>query len=149
MLFLKYPDALENDKATEAAIDGKKYAGIIDKTFRWEAWAAPKGKDGQIGHIDGLRLSHLYEAKIKNMGNAGRNGGEYYTSTRSTAPAEPVYVSEVSSPVANNPPVNVAASVSQSAAPVKHKNSTQELARPIRRALRERSVIAGPVPSLI
>jgi type I restriction enzyme M protein len=24
-------------------------------------------------------LSHLYEAKIRNMGNAGRNGGEYYT----------------------------------------------------------------------
>ncbi|MGY6352930.1 N-6 DNA methylase [Vibrio parahaemolyticus] len=24
-------------------------------------------------------LSHLYETKIKNMGNAGRNGGEYYT----------------------------------------------------------------------
>jgi type I restriction enzyme M protein len=24
-------------------------------------------------------LSHLYEEKIKNMGNAGRNGGEYYT----------------------------------------------------------------------
>ncbi|MSR87924.1 MAG: SAM-dependent DNA methyltransferase [Candidatus Zambryskibacteria bacterium] len=24
-------------------------------------------------------LSHLYENKIKNMGNAGRNGGEYYT----------------------------------------------------------------------
>ncbi len=24
-------------------------------------------------------LSHLHEAKIKNMGNAGRNGGEYYT----------------------------------------------------------------------
>jgi type I restriction enzyme M protein len=24
-------------------------------------------------------MSHLYEAKIKNMGNAGRNGGEYYT----------------------------------------------------------------------
>src|SRR5687767_11607466 len=39
-------------------------------------------------HIDELRfrsqaekheLSHLYEAKIRNMGNAGRNGGEYYT----------------------------------------------------------------------
>jgi type I restriction enzyme M protein len=38
--------------------------------------------------VDGMRfrtdtekheLSHLYEAKIKNMGNAGRNGGEYYT----------------------------------------------------------------------
>lgn len=24
-------------------------------------------------------LSHLYESKIKNMGNAGRNGGQYYT----------------------------------------------------------------------
>ncbi len=24
-------------------------------------------------------LSQLYEAKIRNMGNAGRNGGEYYT----------------------------------------------------------------------
>jgi len=41
-----------------------------------------------IEHIDELRfgsqaekheLSHLYESKIKNMGNAGRNGGEYYT----------------------------------------------------------------------
>ena len=41
-----------------------------------------------IDHIDELKfnsqtekheLSHLYEAKIKNMGNAGRNGGEYYT----------------------------------------------------------------------
>jgi type I restriction enzyme M protein len=41
-----------------------------------------------IDRIDELRfrsqaekheLSHLYEAKIKNMGNAGRNGGEYYT----------------------------------------------------------------------
>ena len=41
-----------------------------------------------IDHIDELRfrsqtekheLSHLYETKIKNMGNAGRNGGEYYT----------------------------------------------------------------------
>jgi len=41
-----------------------------------------------IDAIDALRfrsqtekheLSHLYEAKIRNMGNAGRNGGEYYT----------------------------------------------------------------------
>ncbi|MFH1189001.1 MAG: N-6 DNA methylase, partial [bacterium] len=38
--------------------------------------------------VDGMRfrsseekheLSHLYESRIKNMGNAGRNGGEYYT----------------------------------------------------------------------
>ncbi len=41
-----------------------------------------------VNNIDELRfrthkekheMSHLYEGKIKNMGNAGRNGGEYYT----------------------------------------------------------------------
>jgi type I restriction enzyme M protein len=41
-----------------------------------------------IDHVDELRfrsqtekheLSALYEEKIKRMGNAGRNGGEYYT----------------------------------------------------------------------
>jgi len=149
LLFLKYLDGLEQDRADEAALDGKKYAFILDKPYRWETWAAPKGKDGKldhnkaltgddlrdfvnlklfpylqgfkqkasgpntieykigeifgeiknkiqsgynlreiIDHIDELRfrsqtekheLSHLYEAKIKNMGNAGRNGGEYYT----------------------------------------------------------------------
>ena len=149
LLFLKYLDALEHDKTTEAALDGKKYTHILDAPYRWDAWAAPKGKDGRIDHntaqtgddllafvnqklfpylhgfkakatgpntieykigeifgeiknriqsgynlreiidhIDELRfqsqtekheLSHLYEAKIKNMGNAGRNGGEYYT----------------------------------------------------------------------
>jgi type I restriction enzyme M protein len=149
LLFLKYLDGLEQDKATEAALEGKKYTFILDQPYRWEKWAAPKGKDGQIDHhvaatgddlvafvnqrlfpylqgfkakasgpntieykigeifgeiknriqsgynlreiidqVDALRfrsqtekheLSHLYEAKIKNMGNAGRNGGEYYT----------------------------------------------------------------------
>jgi type I restriction enzyme M protein len=152
LLFLKYLAGLEEDKATEAALDGKKYSYILDKPYRWETWAAPRiggGKDGKldhnaaltgddlrdfvngklfpylhgfkqratgpdtieykigeifgeiknkiqsgynlreiIDHIDELRfrsqsekheLSHLYEAKIKNMGNAGRNGGEYYT----------------------------------------------------------------------
>ena len=43
---------------------------------------------GVIDLVDELRfrsntekheMSHLYEDKIKNMGNAGRNGGEYYT----------------------------------------------------------------------
>ena len=41
-----------------------------------------------IGHIDQLHfrsqtekheLSRLYEAKIRNMGDAGRDGGEFYT----------------------------------------------------------------------
>jgi len=149
LLFLKYLDALEQDKAAEAALEGKKYTLILAKEFRWESWAAPKTADGKIDHnaamtgddlrdfvntklfpylhgfkqrasgpqtieykigevfgeiknkiqsgynlrdvidlVDELRfrsqtekheLSHLYEAKIKNMGNAGRNGGEYYT----------------------------------------------------------------------
>jgi type I restriction enzyme M protein len=149
LLFLKYLDGLEQDKATEAALNGKKYTFILDEPYRWAAWAAPKGQDGRIDHhrtltgddliafvngklfpylqsfktkatgpntieykiaeifgeiknriqsgynlreiidhIDELRfrsqnekheLSHLYETKIKNMGNAGRNGGEYYT----------------------------------------------------------------------
>ena len=149
LLFLKYLDGLEQDKAAEAALDGKKYDYILAAPYRWDSWAAPKGKDGKldhhkamsgpdliefvdtklfpylhgfkqrasgpdtieykigeifgeiknkirsgynlreiIDHIDELRfrsqsekheLSHLYEAKIRNMGNAGRNGGEYYT----------------------------------------------------------------------
>ena len=88
LLFLKYLNGLEQDKADEAALDGKKYTFILDKPYRSEEWAAPKGKDGQIDHIDELRfrsqtekheLSHLYEAKIGSLGNAGRNGGEYYT----------------------------------------------------------------------
>jgi type I restriction enzyme M protein len=149
LLFLKYLDGLEQDKSDEAALEGKKYTFILDKPYRWDVWAAPKDKDGQIDHntaqtgddlrdfvndklfpylkgftqratgpdtieykigqifgeiknkissgynlreiidhIDELQfrsqtekheLSHLYEAKIKNMGNAGRNGGEYYT----------------------------------------------------------------------
>jgi type I restriction enzyme M protein len=149
LLFLKYLDALETDRATAAALNGKTYTHILEKPYRWGTWAAPKGKDGKIDHnaaltgddliafvngklfpylhgfkqkasgpntveykigeifgeiknriqsgynlrdiidhIDELRfasqgekheLSHLYEGKIKNMGNAGRNGGEYYT----------------------------------------------------------------------
>jgi type I restriction enzyme M protein len=149
LLFLKYLDALEADKALEAELEGKTYSFIIDKPYRWESWATPKGADGKLDHntamtgddlrdfvnnvlfsylhgfkqrasgpqtieykigevfgeiknriqsgynlrdvielVDELRfrsqtekheLSHLYEAKIKNMGNAGRNGGEYYT----------------------------------------------------------------------
>ena len=149
LLFLKYLDGLEQDKATEARLEGKKYSFILDADYRWESWAAPKDAAGKldhnqaktgddlrdfvdrklfpylhgfkqrasgpntieykigeifgeiknkihsgynlreiIDHIDELRfrsqaekheLSHLYEAKIRNMGNAGRNGGEYYT----------------------------------------------------------------------
>jgi type I restriction enzyme M protein len=149
LLFLKYLDALEQDKAAEAELEGKAYSFILAEDLRWNSWAAPKTPDSKLDHnaamtgddlrdfvngrlfpylagfkqrasgpntieykigevfsaiknkvqsgynlrdvidlVDELRfrsqtekheLSHLYEAKIKNMGNAGRNGGEYYT----------------------------------------------------------------------
>jgi len=149
LLFLKYLDGLEQDKATEAALEGKKYTYILDQPYRWSSWAAPKDKNGNFDHnvaltgddlrdfvnqklfpylhgfkqratgpntieykigeiftetkneissgynlreivetIDGLRfgtqkekheLSYLFEEKIGNMGNAGRDGGSYYT----------------------------------------------------------------------
>lgn len=162
ILFLKYLDDLEKDRADAAELSGKVYTPIIAPEFRWEVWAAPKvegpsttaGKSAQpplrtidyhkamtgddlkdfvdgklfpylrkfkttaehpdtieykigeifselknklqsgynlrevINLVDELRfrsssekheMSALYEDKIKNMGNAGRNGGEYYT----------------------------------------------------------------------
>ena len=150
VLFLRYLDDLEKDKADEAALEGKEYEFIIDEKYRWGTWAMPRDSEGnlnrnaalrgpelvqfvdydlfpylagfkekakenpktieyKIGEIfselknkvqsgynlgeiielaDGLpfhssddkhELSHLYETKIKNMGNAGRNGGQYYT----------------------------------------------------------------------
>src|SRR5882672_9189932 len=54
LLFLKYLDALELDKAMEAQLDGKKYTYILDKPYRWESWAAPKGKDGKLDHNSAL-----------------------------------------------------------------------------------------------
>ena len=149
LLFLKYLDGFEQDRADDAALNNREYKYILDKPYRWNVWAAPKGKDGKfdhnaalvgndlrdfindklfpylhgfkqratgpntieykigeifgeiknkitsgyslreiIDHIDELQfrsqaekyeLSVLYEQKIQRMGNAGRNGGEYYT----------------------------------------------------------------------
>lgn len=150
VLFLRYLDHLESEKADEAALEGKEYYPILDEPYRWPIWAMPKTPDGKVDHqkamtgpdlvkfvdhklfpyladfkqksvenpksieykigeifselnnkvksgynlreiiemTDALpfgsskdkhELSHLYETKIKNMGNAGRNGGQYYT----------------------------------------------------------------------
>jgi hypothetical protein len=48
LLFLKYLDDLEKDKSAEAALAGRKYAYIFDRPYRWETWAAPKGRDGKL-----------------------------------------------------------------------------------------------------
>jgi type I restriction enzyme M protein len=29
---------------------GKKYSFILDKPYRWDNWAAPKGRDGKLDH---------------------------------------------------------------------------------------------------
>ncbi|RKR14852.1 type I restriction enzyme M protein [Maribacter vaceletii] len=149
VMFLRYLDELEQDKADEAELKGEEYSFILDEEYRWANWAMPKDTEGNLNHhvaltgtdlvqfVDGklfpylakfkqeadsantieykigeifselknkiqsgynLReileyadslpfraskdkheLSHLYETKIKNMGNAGRNGGQYYT----------------------------------------------------------------------
>ena len=50
LLFLKYLDTLEQEKAVEAKLEGKKYAFILEEAYRWDRWAAPKGRDGAIDH---------------------------------------------------------------------------------------------------
>jgi type I restriction enzyme M protein len=57
MLFLKYLDDLEQEKAMSAELAGKPYAFIIDKPHRWSSWAAPKKADG--GVRANSRLSRL------------------------------------------------------------------------------------------
>ncbi len=149
VMFLRYLDELEQDKADKAELKGEEYQYILEEEYRWPAWAMPKGEDGKLDHhkaktgpdlvqfvdsklfpylaafkqsadnaqtieykigeifselknkiqsgyilrdildyadelpfrssTDKHELSALYEDKIKNMGNAGRNGGQYYT----------------------------------------------------------------------
>src|SRR6266436_8810438 len=59
LLFLKYLDGLEQYRADEAALDRRKYAYLLEKPYRWETWAAPKGKDGQLNHNVALTRDDL------------------------------------------------------------------------------------------
>ena len=40
LLFLKCLDDLEQDKAMEAQLSGKKYSYILDAPYRWDTWAS-------------------------------------------------------------------------------------------------------------
>ncbi len=62
LLFLKYLDGLEQDRADEAALEGKKYSFILDKPYRSEAWAAPKGNSGGIDLNRAMTGDDLREA---------------------------------------------------------------------------------------
>ena len=55
MLFLKYLDGLEEDKATEAELAGKKYSYILEKPYRWETWLRRKARTATSIHNAALR----------------------------------------------------------------------------------------------
>ena len=54
MLFLKYLDDLEHEKAMSAELLGRPYAFIIDKPHQWSRGAAPKKADGSFDHDTAL-----------------------------------------------------------------------------------------------
>jgi type I restriction enzyme M protein len=60
MLFLKYLDDLEQEKAMSADLLGKPYAFIIDKLHRWSSWAASKNADGSQGREMAWHLQWLF-----------------------------------------------------------------------------------------
>ena len=60
-LFLKYLDALEADKANEAALEGKPYRFIIGDAYPWEALAAPKTPNGRLDHNAAMTGDDLRE----------------------------------------------------------------------------------------
>jgi type I restriction enzyme M protein len=65
LLFLKYLDGLEQDKAMEAELEGKAYSFILDQPYRWDVWAAPKTADGKLDHnkaLTGDDLKKLQES---------------------------------------------------------------------------------------
>lgn len=50
ILFLKYLDDLEKDRATAAELTGKSYSPIIASDYQWNVWAAPKDPEGKLDH---------------------------------------------------------------------------------------------------
>ena len=50
LLFLKYLDGLEDDKAAVAALEGHSSTPILEEAYRWNSWAAPKTASGELDH---------------------------------------------------------------------------------------------------
>lgn len=88
MLFLKYLDDLERENALAAGLEGKSYGFIIDETFRWSSWAAPKKADGSFDHNTALTGDDLILFVNKKLfpylrGFKERAAGPATSSTRS------------------------------------------------------------------
>ena len=63
VLFLKYLDDLERDKAITAELSGKAYTAIIAPEYQWTVWATPKLANGSIDHnaLTGDDLADIQE----------------------------------------------------------------------------------------
>ena len=61
LLFLKYLDDLEQEKAIEAELVGKPYEFIIDEAHRWSVWAAPTLADGKRDENNMLTADDLLD----------------------------------------------------------------------------------------
>lgn len=48
ILFLKFLDNYEAEKADEAVLSGKEYMPVLDEQHRWSNWACPKKANGQL-----------------------------------------------------------------------------------------------------
>jgi type I restriction enzyme M protein len=61
LLFLKYLDALEQDREQEAKLINKKYEYILNKEYRWSVWAAPHNAQGAIDYNTALTGEDLID----------------------------------------------------------------------------------------
>ena len=50
ILFLKYLDDYETDKANSALLNGEVYNSILSDEFSWTTWATPKSSDGKLDY---------------------------------------------------------------------------------------------------
>ena len=48
LLFLKYLDALEQDRAQIAELHGQPHTFLLEKPYRWHSWATPLTASGAL-----------------------------------------------------------------------------------------------------
>ena len=70
MLFLKYLNDLEYERAQKAELQGKKYDYLIDKKHRWSSWAAPKKSDGTFDHDNAMTGDDLIQLSMTPRGSS-------------------------------------------------------------------------------
>lgn len=61
ILFLKFLDDYEAEKANNALLSGKDYEPVLEETYRWANWACPKRADGKLDHDVALSGDDLTE----------------------------------------------------------------------------------------